>query len=209
MHKSCETLVLVLIGVSAIINLDKSACGEQGGAFFFRQPTTGKMHYCLDIPRVWLVIGYARTCILHQLHSITIFYHHFRGRLTRNLIHPRPKAGCALHAHWLILGPYLANSTNLGHLSPLFEAMGQIIVGMDRSWHLSMGIILTNPQHTQLYGILRYTLCRFWYKQRCLHDSLLLEPNKTTPETIKRHANLSGLQWLMGHNPSTLLFTPT
>lgn len=72
-----------------------------------------------------LVIGYARTCILHQLHSITIFYHHFRGRLTRNLISTQgpSTAGCALHAHWLILWPYLANSTNLGHLSPLFEAI--------------------------------------------------------------------------------------
>lgn len=159
--------MLVLIGVSAIINLDKSACGEQGGAFFFRQPTTGKMHYCLDPPSL---VGYCINYI--QLPYSTII---FVGDWHEILYTQGPStAGCALHAHWLILWPYLANSTNLGHLSPLFEAMGQIIVGMDCSWHLS--IFGDHSDRSPAHPVVWYFMIYFMQ---------VLSPTKTTPETIK------------------------
>ena len=172
--------MLVLIGVSAIINLDKSACGEQGGAFFFRQPTTGKMHYCLDIPRVWLVTA-----------SITFNYHilpSFSWEIDTKSY--TPKAQAPLAAHSMLIGSFCGRISQIRRTSVTSVHFSRLWVKSLWEWTVLgiypfLGIILTNPQHTQLYGILWYTLCRFWCKQRCLHGSLVLSPTKTTPETIK------------------------
>ena len=163
--------MLVLIGVSAIINLDKSACGEQGGAFFFRQPTTGKMHYCLDIPRVWLVTA-----------SIT-FNYHFRGRLTRNLIHPRPKH------RWLRTPCSLAHSVAVSRKFDEPRSPQSTFRGYGSN-HCGNGLFLASIHFWGSFWPIPSTpSCMVFY------DILYagFEPNKNNTWNHQRHANLSGL----------------
>ena len=96
-----------------------NACGKRSGALFFHQPL-GKPSELLDIPRSWhddWVYSHLFCIILH--HS-TIFYHDFLWRKSPDpILCTKPPA---LHAHRLVLWPYLADATHLRHLSRFFVA---------------------------------------------------------------------------------------